>query len=597
MALFALLVISGFLTADAARTFFSNGRVSVASHKKKHHHHKHHNHYFFESLIKDFEAHPKEEPAFVKECTRIVGDLLPELREEYTERQVPFVLRHSCEVMRHKEDFRKDEHGKSYAEPVVNRAQVQCKYFATQLTKEFGGKKKYGGWCKSVFQYLTHVSIPKEEVSRLLKERNIAATNLQKVKEEWDAFRDLKGKAWFNRNKFKRHLEPWAGDGGFDSDLDLSSDKKDGASSGLKEEDSDDAESAEEEEDEDEDEATNSTDKWRKCCPKGCKVCSGFKLKKGIVRAQLFVNSDSKVINMAHQESSAEAEDTEEAADEDGEADADEDEEADADEDSDADEEGDSDQVSAEDSEEDSEEAAEEESEQKEDEAEDEEDTEDAKEAEADEDEEAEAQEEEVEETSLIQRNLRHAKKHHGNHTKSNSTKSHVKSAKKKTQKEQAVQKAVHKEKPIHLSGGLWNLINTEFERLPKTDEFLSRCHKVISKLMPDLHEEYTWKQVPFVLKHDCEVYATKTDFKTDRMKMDHAGKTCRFFAKRLADRFKTDKDYKQWCKNVYGHLLRESGSMELTDKQKKLLKETKNFGKEIYELDDACCPSNCRMC
>merc|ERR1719473_2581379 len=143
----ALLVIMSFMATDATRTLFGNGRVSAASDKKKKHHKNHHKH-FFEMIIKDFQEHPKDEAKFNAKCTEIVSTLLPDLREEYTEKQLPTVLRDSCEVMRHKEDFRKDEDGKKVTEPVLNRAQVQCKYFATQLTNEFEGKKDYGGWCK-----------------------------------------------------------------------------------------------------------------------------------------------------------------------------------------------------------------------------------------------------------------------------------------------------------------------------------------------------------------------------------------------------------------------------------------------------------------
>ena len=42
-----------------------------------------------------------------------------------------------------------------------------------------------------------------------MKERNIARANLQKVIKQWNDYRDLKGKAWAQRNKFKRHLEDW----------------------------------------------------------------------------------------------------------------------------------------------------------------------------------------------------------------------------------------------------------------------------------------------------------------------------------------------------------------------------------------------------
>jgi hypothetical protein len=493
--------------------------VSVASHKKKHHHNKH----FFEMLLKDFQDHPKDEGAFTKTCSKIVGDLLPELREEYTERQVPHVLRDSCEVMKIKEDFRRDEHKDEVSQPVLSRAQVQCKYFATGLSDEYAGKKNYNSWCKGVFKYLTKVPISKKEVAKRLNERNIARANLQKVQDEWEAFRDLKGKAWAQRNKFKRHLEPWANQdfGTYDGSYDKAQ-KEEKAPKDAKDEEGVDGEADSEEDSEQPTNATGPDGEWRKCCPKGCKVCSGFKLKDKVVRAQLAVSSSSetKTVHMAKMESSEEAEDSE--------AESDEEEESDEDEADDAEE----------DSEEDSEEEAEEESE---------DDEEDAEEAEEDEDDDSEEEdEEEAVATSLIQRRLRHGPKSKAKNAAKNRKVKPVKA--KSTKKKEEPKK---KQEPIHLSGGFYYLITKEFKRLPKTQEFLDRCVKVIDKLMPDLHEEYTWKQVPFVLKHDCEVYATKTDFKTDRMKLEHAGKTCQFFAKRLADRFRGDKDYKEWCSNV----------------------------------------------
>jgi len=587
IAMIVALAISSFVVTDATRTLFGNGRASVASAgKKKHHHHKH----FFEMLLKDFEKHPKDKGAFNKACSKIVGELYPELREEYTEIQVPQVLRDSCEAFKIKEDFRRDDHKNKLSEPVLARAQVQCKFFAGELSKQFSGKKEYGGWCTSVFQYLTDVSVSPKEVARRIKERNIARVNLQKIQDQWEAFRDLKGKAWFRRNKFNKELAPFKG-GAFDSSE--GSDEK--FDSGAGEEDTEDAAEEEEaaplpeEEKEASEKATDEAEtdgdddddgKPKKCCPKGCKVCSGFNLKDGVVHAQLAVTSSSETQTVKMMKTTGLGV----AAESDDEVEADEDSESDEDLESD------------EDSEEDSEEEAEDESDE----------DEDDDEADMDEDDDGddEDMEEEAAETSLIQRSLRQAKKVNTSKLKKKTKSVQKQDLKKKGKSAEkkvapvyvpaAHVKAAHV--PVHLHGGFYYLITQEFKRLPKTEEFTKRCVKVISKLMPDLREEYTWKQVPNVLKHDCEVYATKTDFKTDHTKHD-GGKTCKFFAKRLSDRFKGDKNYKEWCLNVYSHLLRESGKKDLTDVQKKLLKEKKDFSKEIYNEDNGCCPANCKMC
>merc|ERR1719487_353244 len=86
-----------------------------------------------------------------------------------------------------------------------------------------------------------------------------------------------------------------------------------------------DVEWEEEEEDDDED-----ADKWRKCCPKGCKVCPGFNLKEGIVRASGSVNFMKTVTEASEEAEDTDSEDSEEAS-EDGDAEEESDEDSDED--------------------------------------------------------------------------------------------------------------------------------------------------------------------------------------------------------------------------------------------------------------------------
>jgi len=160
----------------------------------------------------------------------------------------------------------------------------------------------------------------------------------------------------------------------------------------------------------------------------------------------------------------------------------------------------------------------------------------------------------------------------------------------------------------------IYHVLIKEFERTDvfpshiKTKPFLDRCTDIIGGLMPKLQEEYTWPQVPSILLHECDVYRSAQDFKTEGKRMTHAVDSCRFFATRLANQFKGKQDYKAWCSNVYAQLLRDSGKEDLTDKQKALLKHRPDFKESIFDSKkfrhhgrkgaaNGCCPANCKMC
>jgi len=163
-------------------------------------------------------------------------------------------------------------------------------------------------------------------------------------------------------------------------------------------------------------------------------------------------------------------------------------------------------------------------------------------------------------------------------------------------------------------SGDIYHVLIKEFEKsnvFPshiKTKPFLDRCTDIISNLMPQLQDEYTYPQVPSILLHECDVYRSAEDFKTDEKHITHAVDSCRYFAKRLANQFTHHQDYRGWCANVYAQLLRDSGKTDLTDKQRALLKERPDFSDDIFEnkrfrvhgrkgASNGCCPANCRVC
>merc|ERR1719421_369891 len=102
------------------------------------------------------------------------------------------VLFHSCEDFKIKEDFRRNEHNKSWSKPVLTRARTQCRYFAGTLAKQFQHKKDYKNWCGTVFKYLTELGLDPRETARRIRERNDVRSQLQKLQKEWDAWRTKK---------------------------------------------------------------------------------------------------------------------------------------------------------------------------------------------------------------------------------------------------------------------------------------------------------------------------------------------------------------------------------------------------------------------
>lgn len=104
-----------------------------------------------------------EEQEFVPRCKKVLREVLPSLRREYTMGQVPEVLSHSCDVYSTTEDFKSGN-------TTVMHAQWYCKHFAWKLAAEFRGKKNYGRWCGEALHFLRQ-DISKENAQRLMAER------------------------------------------------------------------------------------------------------------------------------------------------------------------------------------------------------------------------------------------------------------------------------------------------------------------------------------------------------------------------------------------------------------------------------------------
>lgn len=155
------------------------------------------------------------------------------------------------------------------------------------------------------------------------------------------------------------------------------------------------------------------------------------------------------------------------------------------------------------------------------------------------------------------------------------------------------------------LTGGvpIFQFLVKAYKKMPKLDAFLERCEKIISKLMPRLQYEYTALNVPKVLLHDCDVYATKEDYKTDNTGWDSARLNCRYSARQLSEEFDGDKNYWGWCEDLHALLLDQSNLHIQQSELEALRKQYEDMQKKeaqiAAELDalKKCCPANCRDC
>lgn len=136
----------------------------------------------FQALLEDFSHEPKDPEKFSGQCSKLIGKLLPNLRREYTSRQVPDVLYHECDIYHTRTDFKKNN--------TTPEFEVwQCKHFAGSLVNEFLGSKDYKGWCMSFFKYLDQKRKTPEEREadrkKLLKEKEALQEQLDKLHQQW----------------------------------------------------------------------------------------------------------------------------------------------------------------------------------------------------------------------------------------------------------------------------------------------------------------------------------------------------------------------------------------------------------------------------
>lgn len=530
---------------------------------------------FFEVLLKNLEEKPADKDGFIGKCSAIITKLLPDLEQEYTDIQVPHVLYQACEEFPTKEDFRRDDRP-DHSQRNLVRARTHCRYFSKNLADLYKkGDTDYAPWCASVFDHLTEDTLAPGEVARRIGERDAVQEQIDALRRKLEKEQNAKLEAEQGSKRVSGSLDdeknesesgPDGGDkSGPDGGDKDGGDKKNGGS--PKSDTSD----------------VNGTDPtgllpwgkgWLKCCPAGCKICPGFKISKGVVRAAISVSTKAeiKTVNVTGPASHFLHHETKDADDE-------EDEDDDSDDEDDADEDGD--------------------------------------------DEVAFPRQKKAAKKVVVKEaaKMSATKKAHAN--KAPAKKAPAKQESKDEEDDTDSDDDDDEEDDIDdddedgedasllqsakatTDGFYYKLTDGFQEELPKTKPFLKHCTAMIGRLMPILQSEYTWLQVPNIIMHDCDVHSTHEDFKADgatkifsRVQKQHAKESCKFFAARLGDTFQKDKDYLGWCEDVYAQLLRSLDTdKELTDIQKKLVKDRPDLSQDIHNQEKGCCPANCRQC
>lgn len=181
---------------------------------------------------------------------------------------------------------------------------------------------------------------------------------------------------------------------------------------------------------------------------------------------------------------------------------------------------------------------------------------------------------------------------------------------------------SVHSHVKKKVEGTIFTYLVKEWKDVPDEESFVKNCTGVVTTVLPQLHHEYTARQVPKILFHECDVYATKTTFKTEDTSFRDALSTCRYCAGRLGAEFLDDEpDYKAWCGDVHSFLTQQSKAGASENERQKLVAEqqalkdqldslrreydvvtgkNKAMEAEIGRLSNKtaeCCPAGCRQC
>lgn len=134
--------------------------------------------------------------------------------------------------------------------------------------------------------------------------------------------------------------------------------------------------------------------------------------------------------------------------------------------------------------------------------------------------------------------------------------------------------------------GNLFRILLREWEAVPEKEAFVKNCTETISKLVPVLRREYTSNNVPTVIYHECDVYATAEDFATTNItQLEQIRSSCRGNARRLGSEFLGAQDYKAWCSEVHQNLEEQATLDRVKAEREALSNERARIKAELDDL------------
>merc|ERR1719409_1794364 len=132
---------------------------------------------------------------------------------------------------------------------------------------------------------------------------------------------------------------------------------------------------------------------------------------------------------------------------------------------------------------------------------------------------------------------------------------------------------------------GFFHILLKEWKEIPDKDQFVVNCTGIVSKLMPQLRKEYTSRQVPKIVFHECANYATKLDFKTVNTSLEEGQDTCEKCATRLGSEFLGNQNYGAWCEYVFDMMEHDMMKDHYRDLQRGYLEDMANLKNELEVL------------
>lgn len=120
----------------------------------------------------------------------------------------------------------------------------------------------------------------------------------------------------------------------------------------------------------------------------------------------------------------------------------------------------------------------------------------------------------------------------------------------------------------------IFGVLMREWQDIPEKEGFVKNCTETLTKVLPQLRREYTARNVPDILFHECDIHSLATTFQINGSKLEDARRTCRASARRLASEFMGAKDYAGWCDDVHVDLEKDAHRMSQADESERLRQE-----------------------